>query len=79
MNSKLRCGYKIAEFDILSWNKTKTGHETGKDVLLKFFKFPAPLTLLYHSECCVFGQQEGKRLHLTRMAFSRGGDTLQFG
>jgi hypothetical protein len=24
-------------------------HEPGKDVLLKFFKFPAPLTLLYQN------------------------------
>jgi len=36
MNSKLWCGYKIAEFDICSWNKTKTVHENGKDVLLTF-------------------------------------------
>jgi hypothetical protein len=42
--------------------KQKTGHETGKDVLLTFLKFPATLTLL-----CQFRQQERKRQQLTRI------------
>jgi hypothetical protein len=67
MNTKLWRGHKIAEFDICSWNETKTVHETAKDVLLTFHKFPVALTLLSQSEYCELRQQEGKRQQLSRI------------